>query len=70
MCGVSGTECIALSDEVFGGFGEVRDTVGDETSGDVVFGCCEEDPAELGFTSTCRGRHFEISEGFLGFPGE
>ena len=68
--GIVGAEVVSSSDELFGGIREVGDVVADVAGWDVVFCCCEENSAELGFTSTRGGGHFKSPESLLRFPGE
>ena len=68
--GVVGAEGVSSSYEYLGGIREVGDVVTDVAGGDVVFCSCEEDSAELGFTSTRGGGYFQLPESLLRFPGE
>ena len=67
---IGGAELVTLPYESLGGVWEVGDEIRDVTGGNEMFCGCEEDVAELGFTSTSRGGELEMSEGLLCFPGE
>ena len=56
MSGLSGTEIVALSNELNCGVRKVRDVIRDVSGGDVVFSGGEEDFTELDFTDTSGGR--------------
>ena len=69
VCWVGRTEGVSVSDKSFCQVGEVRDGVTDVALGDEVFGCSEEDSAELGLPGTAGGGLLKEGKNLLSLPG-
>ena len=70
MGGVGRAEIVTLRDEAFSRVREVGDVVWDVACGDVVFGGCLEDAAELGLPRAAGGGQVQTGEALLGLTGE
>ena len=70
MCGIGQAEGVTLRDEAFGRVREVGDVVRDVAFGDVMFGGCLEDVAELSLPGAAGGGQVQTGEALLGLTGE